>query len=383
MWRKLVSALLPVVAAAILCLPGAAHAGQGLAALPEDIDESWLRAEIAQFINESYRTVYEDGEPKAVLAADLSADDIDLSLAVRIYDGTDLFSGDAPDLAAAEGQLEEAGYMLVIQMYFGGDTYQAQVVKGRQPDYSGLSEEVLAELSAHPEWTEDLEGKVGKWYLQTVGYSEGVKPGYGELAAEVSGVPDGEPLLVNGLPHLHYPVAIYPDGEGGLGAVAFLHPGTVPWRSLGLERPDEGAGAVFDYGYVKETVNSLPPEETPEEPAATTDGDQTNQEPATTGAESPSSSPPGAPSSPSGTDAAIGPASADTPGTSAPPPSGGTEQDPALPPQDAPGQPSALLPITIAVAAAAAAVVAALALRARRRKAKAPSSAQGDGQPSE
>jgi hypothetical protein len=231
--------------ATILCLPGVAHAEQGLDALPPDIDESALQWEIAQFINEHQYTP----------ATGLTASDIDLLLTVKLYNGPELFSGDVLNFAVVKEQLENERYMmLIIQMYFGGDTYQAEIVKGEPVDYSKIVE------GTSDEWIALQESRVGKWYVQTVGYSEGVQPDYIKVAAERTGIYDREPILVKGLPHFHYPVAIYPNDEGNLGTMTVIHPATAPWEVLGIERPSEDAEFVFDYEYIKEKVNSLPPD---------------------------------------------------------------------------------------------------------------------------
>jgi hypothetical protein len=249
MYRRLTSVLLLIAVAVILCFSSTAYAEQGLAALPQDVDESALREDLVEFLNSTYSE--ELGRQTIV------ADDIDLSLTVKLYNGPELFSGDVSDFATVKEQLDNERYMmLIIQMYFGGDTYQAEVVKGEPVDYSKLSEQTLA----NPDRLALLESRVGKWYVQTVGYGEGIQPDYMKVAAERTGIYDREPILVKGLPHFHYPVAIYPDDEGNLGTMTVIHPATAPWEVLGIKKPGEDAEFVFDFEFIKEQVNSLPPE---------------------------------------------------------------------------------------------------------------------------
>jgi hypothetical protein len=144
--------------------------------------------------------------------------------------------------------------MLIIQMYFEGDTYQAEIVKGEPLDYSKIVEGTSAE------WIALQESRVGKWYVQTVGYSEGTQPDYVKVAAERTGIYDREPMLVKGLPYFHYPVAIYPNDKGRLATMTVIHSASAPWEMLGIERPSKDAEFVFDYEFVKEKVNSAPPE---------------------------------------------------------------------------------------------------------------------------
>ncbi|MDR1015136.1 MAG: hypothetical protein LBL86_09215 [Coriobacteriales bacterium] len=358
--------LAALLAALLLQGPSASYGMEYDAGLPTDLNQE----EITE------QSVYEVNLWGSEIERPATAADIDLAKSFKFYNTTDIFSLQESGFEEVQQALEAGGYILEVPVYIGNDTVCVNVSKGEPLDYSKIGEELLA----NTEWLSLQESRVGQWYAEGSYLFEDRHLDYYAVAAERTGIYDRIPLLVGGLPYFHSPVAIYPDDEGNLGTMTVIHPATAPWEALGIERPSEDAEFVFDYGYVKEKVDSLPPEKTADEPAATTPGGQTGQEPATTGAESPSSSPPGGPSSPSGTDAAVGPASADTPGASAPPPPGGAAQDPAPPPQDAPAPPPALLPAAIALAAVAA-LAAALALCARRRKAKAPSSAQGDGRP--
>jgi hypothetical protein len=272
------------------------------------------------------------GNEEYGIPENLSPDEIEVSRIVKVYIDTNIFAHEADDFDGLTEALEAAGYVYAVYFLIDGKLFDADMSVGEMP-----SEETVQRIrESEGEYAEQIIAgameNAGKWHVARYGMHESsTDPDYLDIATEASGITDREPIFVGGLPHIHYPVALYPDDGGKIDVMVPLSPASFPWEKLGMDRPEEPV--ALDYAMVKEAIDSLPPEGIDDELADTVPEDRGSGEPA----------------------------SASTAGPSAPLPSDDAEQTPSQSPDGSP-MPWAVF----AGMVLAGAIVAAVVIRRRR-----------------
>jgi hypothetical protein len=210
------------------------------------MDVKGLTGQVVDYLNEAYPDE---------LDRQVTVEDVDFSKAFKFYIDTDIFVLPSNDYGEIRQALEEGWFMFEIPVYIGQDTFTVNVVKGRPVDYENLSDRISEER------IKELESQVDQWYLQGSTYFEDTHLDYYNVTNERVDIYDQQPLLVGGLPHFHYPVALYANEDGDIGKLVPIS--AAPSSYYGFleldESTDENAPAVFDYVKIKEIIATLPP----------------------------------------------------------------------------------------------------------------------------
>jgi hypothetical protein len=212
--------------------------------IPSDMDVAALQQEIIQSLNG-------DGYG---LSRIVTENDVDFTKAYKVYVGVDVFSLETIGHGELKAELEKVDGVFMVPVYMDDQTFLVTVSRKPPFDHESVKNVLTEDEIARQ------ESRVGTWVIPVISTYEDAHFDYYDIAAKRTGIYDRLPLLVGGLPYFHYPVAIYPDDEGNLATMTVINPATAPWETLGIERPGEDAEFVFDYEYVKEKVNSAPPE---------------------------------------------------------------------------------------------------------------------------
>lgn len=234
--RKLLTVILPVLTLLVMSTTA-------LAATDSSDDISNLTDEIITTTND----LLSDKLPNNITSANINYDN-----AYKIYVGTNVFKMDTTNINDLTNAFGSDGYIYELPIYIDGNTIIVNIAKG-QP------------LNENAELTEaerqEILSKVGKWSVTGVKYYEGETVNYKiELQKMLNDVPKNV-ILVGGLPHFRYAVALIADDEGNVQELVPLS--NVP----GVENINSfrtSFNRAYDYVKLKEYVNQLPEESSDE-----------------------------------------------------------------------------------------------------------------------
>ena len=196
------------------------------------------KSELAREINELYG---------AELTRPVTSEDIDLRRAVKIYVDTNIFALRSADRGTVLEALEHGRHVYLLPVEAGERTVVANIQLGLPLNSdAGLSEAEREEVLA----------REGHYFASSFAlYTTGREPDYGEIIRKYAGEPRPDAVLVGGLPFFRDPVALVTfDG------VDAVIPLTGSFDAAAI-RDLELAPGVYDYGKVRDYVNSLPPQD--------------------------------------------------------------------------------------------------------------------------
>ncbi len=177
----------------------------------------------------------------------LSENDIDYSLAYKIYVDTNVFQIDTNDAETITKALEAGNYIYELPIYVNDSTVIVNISKGLP-------------LDPNVEFTESEKQKilenVGKWGVSAVKFYSGEIVDYKAIIEEsVNEVPN-ETLLVGGLPNFKYAVALLPNEKGEISTLVPLS--EVPNIQKIARAKTSTSTNAYDYNQTKNYVNTLP-----------------------------------------------------------------------------------------------------------------------------
>lgn len=141
------------------------------------------------------------------LTRKITLDDIDYHNAFKIYVGVNLFNIDVDSLNQIPNTFGPDGYIYELPIYVDEDTIIINIAKGR---------ELNKEAEFTPEEEQNILNNVGKWQVTAVKYYEGETIDYLTELQNIIGDVAEDAVLVGGLPHFRYAVALLSDDTGNI-----------------------------------------------------------------------------------------------------------------------------------------------------------------------
>ncbi len=181
------------------------------------------------------------------LSREITVDDINYNDAFKIYVGTNIFETNITSVDEIPAVFGDDGYIYELPIYVGDDTIIINIAKG-QP----LNENVEMTESE----TKNILDSVGNWQATAIKhYNNEIVDYSNELQAKTGAITENS-VLVGGLPHFVYAVALLPDEQGNIENLVPLSdvPGVENIRSFSTISEN-----AYDYNEIKEYINELPP----------------------------------------------------------------------------------------------------------------------------
>jgi len=184
------------------------------------------------------------------LGQEITKKDVNLENAYKIYVGTNVFDIEKNSAKELKELLETGGYIYELPIYIDGSTVIVNIAKGQA-------------LNVDVEFTKEEKEKINrdadKWNVTAVKYYQDEKVDYHNVLEKNRVKDTDEILLVGGLPHFRYAVALIPDENGQVDGLLPLSdvPGIEVIRSYKVVSESN----VYNYESTKEYINQLPEED--------------------------------------------------------------------------------------------------------------------------
>ena len=177
----------------------------------------------------------------------ISASDIDLGDAYKIYVGTNIFKIESNEASALEQLLEMNGYIYELPIYVDGNTILVNIAKGQPLD---------KDINATEEEKQEILENTGKWHVSAVKFYENQEIDYDTIINDaIKAVPE-DVILVGGLPNFRYAVALIQNEDGEIDKLVPLS-GVPGVKTIAKFKTDNNKN-IYDYEQIKDYINSLP-----------------------------------------------------------------------------------------------------------------------------
>jgi hypothetical protein len=181
------------------------------------------------------------------LSREITENDFDFENSYKIYVGTDIFKLSTVNSEELKNKMESTGYIYELPIYVDGDTVIVNFAKGQPLD---------ERVEFTEEEKQEVISNVGKWQITAVKFYENEIVNYNsDIQSAIGEIPE-DVMLVGGLPHFKYAVALLADENGIIKGIFPLSevPGANALKNIQTDIP-----SVYDYEQMKNYINQLPP----------------------------------------------------------------------------------------------------------------------------